>query len=558
MALIRAQGMFAVVVGMSQLGWSQELSQPTTPTVNVNYVTQEQVAATNGNAPATSPVIIQGPLTPPNFVVENPGVARELLPPTSDALTLADVMASVYQSYPMITRARLESGVVAGEQQSANGWWDPKLESYSVNQPLGFYKNYRQSVGLSRNLWWGGYLSSGYRIGRGDFEPWYKERQTDSGGEFKLAWVQPLLQGYSIDPNRVALFQANLRQQSVGPLVQREILENGISAANAYWSWVSAGQVVRTQEQLLRLAQVRMEQIQKQVNEGEVKPAILIFNSQLIAEREFKLLETIRKLRESSFKLSLYLRNDQGQPMVPDDSWLPASFPPLGPIPPGDFNADLSAALDRRPELQLLDFDMRQSQLDLQLARNQTLPQFDLVFDNSKDVGEPASSSGDKTPFESELGFQGSVPLPRNKARGKIQSTQNKIAQIAQYRELQSNKIGIELQTARNALEISAERVNQAEKTVRIAIQYLDLTERAFIQGEGDLLDLNILESKTYDARFYLIDATQEWFAALAAMQRALGLDPLEQAIRLSEAAGALSTPIVVPETIAPLGELPK
>ena len=509
----------------------------------------------NDGSTAETQKAIPSPLTPQNLMVEDPSVARELLPPTANALTLADVIASIYQSYPMITRARLEAGVVAGEQRSANGWWDPKLETYSVNQPLGFYKNYRQSVGLARNLWWGGYLSSGYRIGRGDFEPWYKERQTDLGGEFKLAWVQPLLQGYSIDPNRVSLFQANLRQQAVTPLVQREILDNGVEGANAYWKWVSAGQVVRTQEELLRLAQVRMGQIQKQVDLGEVKASILIFNSQLIAEREFKLLETVRKLREASFKLSLYLRDADGQPMVPDDMWLPSTFPPLGPVPPGDFSADMAAALERRPELQLLDLDSRQSQLDLQLARNQTLPQFDLVLENSQDVGAPASSLRDKSPFESELGFQGSVPLPRNKARGKIQSTQNKLSQIAQYRELQSNKIGVELQTARNAMEIAAERVNQAEKTVRIAIQYLELTERGFNEGEGDLLDLNILESKTYDSRFYLIDATQEWFAALAAMQRALGLDPLEQAIRLNESASAIEATLVIPESIAPRGQ---
>ena len=118
----------------------------------------------NDGSTAETQNAIPSPLTPQNLMVEDPSVARELLPPTTNALTLADVIASIYQSYPMITRARLEAGVVAGEQRSANGWWDPKLETYSVNQPLGFYKNYRQSVGLARNLWWGGYLSSGYRI----------------------------------------------------------------------------------------------------------------------------------------------------------------------------------------------------------------------------------------------------------------------------------------------------------------------------------------------------------------------------------------------------------
>ncbi len=479
-------------------------------------------------------------------------VIRELLPPTTEALMPSDVLASVYQSYPLIQRARLESGVVAGEQRSAIGWWDPKAEAYTLSQPLGFYRNYRQGIGLSRNLWWGGYLSSGYRIGRGEFQPWYKERETDEAGEFKVGWIQPLLQGLAIDSNRVALFQANLRQQAVGPLVQREILDTGLEAYDVYWKWVAAGQVVRTQEDLLRLAQVRMAQMEKLVKEGELKESLLILNQQLIAEREFKLLETIRKLRESSFKLSLYLRNPTGEPMVPEDAWLPPRFPPIGQLPPGDFPADLAQALQRRPELQLLEYDAMQYRLDLQLARNQLMPQLDLALETSQDVGDPASSLQDKSRFETEVGLLGSVPLPRNKARGKIQSTQNKLAQISEYRELQSNKIGIELQTARNGLELASRRVRQAEQTVSIALRYLELAERAFNEGEGDLLDLNILESKAYDARFYLIDAYQEWYSSLAAMQAALGLDPLEQAAQVSDAMIDMPQVPDVPQAVAP------
>ncbi len=479
-------------------------------------------------------------------------IARELLPPTSQALTLSDVMASVYQSFPLINSARLDAQVFGGEQRSAIGAWDPKLDAATVNQPLSYYKNYQHSVGLARNTWWGGYLSSGYRIARGSFEPWYKERETDKGGEFKVAWVQPLLEGFAIDPNRVVLFQANVRQQSVGPRVQREILHHGLDAAIAYWSWVAAGQNVRVQEELLRLAQVRMQQIRKLIDAGDLREATFLFNSQLIAEREFKLLETIRKLRETSFKLSLYLRDENGNPMVPEDAWLPPGFPTIGDLPAGDFARDIAAAVQNRPELRLLELDARQFMLELDLARNQRLPRFDFFVETSKDVGDPATPLGDKSPFEADLGFQGSVPLPRNKALGKIQSTQAKLSQIALYRQFQYNKFGIELQTQRNALAIATQRVKQAEATVRIAVEYLELMESMFYEGEGELLDLNILETKTYDARFYLVEAQLEWFQALAAFQAAMGLDPLEQSIRLAELAPPQQQPL--PRIVAPQG----
>ena len=451
------------------------------------------------------------------------------------SLTPADVVASVYRSYPLILSAQAEAGVASGKNQSAQGWWDPKLEGYSLNQPLGFYRNYRQGIGLARNLWWGGYLSTGYRLGRGEIQPWYKERETDEGGEFKIGWMQPLLQGFELDPNRVALFQSQLHQQQVAPAVQLEVLQGSQEGFIAYWAWVTSGLQVKTQEELLRLATIRVQQIEKLIAAGDEEEASVIFNEQLIAERKSKLLDTIRKLRETGFKLSIYLRDEQGKCVVPDDAWLPMRFPPVGNAEVLDFDTSLSEALSRRPELEIIDLLESSSQWDLRLARNQLLPELDLLIENSQDVGDPASSLRDKSRFETEIGIQGSVPLPRNKARGKIQETQAKLNQIAFKRQLQSDKIQAELRRALNALSIASQRAKESEVAVRSAMRFLELAERGYLLGEFDLVDLNILESKAYEARFLLLATFQEWFVALSDLQAAMGVDPLEQAMTLSE-----------------------
>jgi hypothetical protein len=43
-----------------------------------------------------------------------------------------------------------------------------------------------------------------------------------------------------------------------------------------------------------------------------------------------------------------------------------------------------------------------------------------------------------------------------------------------------------------------------------------------------------LLESKVTEYELKLIEAQQRWFSALANMQTALGLDPIEQAIGIS------------------------
>ncbi len=420
------------------------------------------------------------------------------------------------RAYPVIEQARLQGGVAGGEVLSANGFYDHKLQGYTLSDPTGVYRNYRQGIGLARQLWWGGYLSAGYRLGRGDFEPWYKERETDKSGEFKLGLVQPLLQGRAIDPARVALFQANLRQQAVAPEIERTILVTALEGSQQYWSWVAAGSTLVAQRELLELAEKRTKQLEELNRVGKIKSLDLILNAALVAERQIKVIEADQKYRASGFKLSLFLRDEVGQPMMPSDDWLPKQFPMVQPLPPGNFDADLAAALLQRPEPRLINLEVQQVNWDNRLARNQTLPQLDLITEGSQDAGDPASSANDKSRFELEVGLQGELPIQRRKARGKIQSTNAKLAQLQQKLLFQQQKIGVELTTARNALDNANNAVIQAEAALRNAITTLDLSNFAFEKGQIDLLYLNLLESKANEYEIKLIESQFKWFAALA------------------------------------------
>ncbi len=452
----------------------------------------------------------------------------------TEGLTLADVMASLYRAYPKIAAARQESPIASGLLTEAYGYYDTKLYGYTLSEPTGFYENYRQGIGVARQTWWGGYVSAGYRVGRGDFAPWYKERETDKSGEFKLSTSFPLLQGRAIDPQRLAVFQSSLALQAAQPLVQQAILTAARDAAMVYWMWVEAGAILQAQRELLQIAQTRGEQFEIGFKAGKFAEIDLILNSQLIAERNTKLLETEQKYRATSFKLSLYLRDEAGRRLVPSDDWLPTHFPAIVPQE-GNYEQDLAAALLQRPEPRLLQLELRTIELDRQLACNQLLPRLDVVAEASQDMGEAASTSNDKGEFELLLGLQGEVPIQRRKARGKIQSTSAKMAQINEKLRLQRDTIGAELQNAYNALMIAAQVVEQAEISLRAAIESLDRYQFAFERGKIDLIYLNLLESKANETEIKLVEAQRVWFAALADMQLTLGLDPLDQAMKVSE-----------------------
>ncbi|KAA5546340.1 TolC family protein [Roseiconus nitratireducens] len=462
-----------------------------------------------------------------------PGTAEETESPDS-GLQLSDVIASLYRFYPEITQARELGRIANGELVSAYGAYDTKFNAHSLSEPTGFYRNYRNGLGLARQTWWGGYLSAGYRIGRGYYQPWYKERQTDDAGEFKLSVATPLLQGRAIDAERVAVFQASLARQAATPQVQKVILDTSLQAATVYWDWVAAGAILQAREELLDLAERRGEQFEAGLEAGKFAEIDVVLNNQLIAERRAILLKSQQKYRATSFKLALFLRDEEGQPLVPNDQWLPEQFPEIEMPTTEGFEQDLAAAISRRPEPQILRLQLQQTNLDRRLAYNQMLPNLDFVAEASQDMGAPATKDDDKGWFELVIGFRSEVPIQRRKARGKVQSTSAKMIQINEKIRLVQDKIATELLTAFNALTLASEIVEQTEISLLAAIDTLERYRFAFERGKIDLIYLNLLETKTNEAEIKLVEAQRDWFLALASLQVTLGLDPLDQAVVVS------------------------
>jgi outer membrane protein TolC len=488
-----------------------------------------QGAVTDDQAVESLPVAIPDPepIQAESGMIESD--EREVMDPP-ESLTVADVIASVYRSYPSINQARQQARLANGLLVEAYGEYDTKLKASTFNEPTGFYKNYRHGIGVARQNWWGSNVSAGYRVGRGIFQPWYLERETEKGGEFKIGLMQPLLQGRAIDPQRFAVFQASLERQAADPILQQAILETARDAVIAYWGWVAAGASLQAQRNLLRLAEIRGEQFQVGVQAGQFAEIDIVLNRQLIAERRAKAFEAEQKFRATALKLSLYLRNEQGQPMQPDDEWLLPSFPVIESLPELSFSQEVIAAMQRRPEPRRLQIELRQLDLDRRLAQNQVLPRFDFVIEGSQDVGQAGSKSDDKGDFVLVVGAASEVPIQRSKARGKLQSTAAKITQTREKLRLQQDKIAVELQTALSNLNLAAQVAEQAELALVTAV---DTTERyriAFDRGLIDLIYLNLLETKQAESAVKLIEARQAWFVELAAYQAAAGLDPLDQA----------------------------
>lgn len=441
-------------------------------------------------------------------------------------LPLQQVHTSVIEQFPLVIAAVQEAQVVAGKQQSARGAFDVKLAAESLNMPQGYYKNYRHLVKAEQPLFAGGAVYGQYRVGDGFFQPWYGERETNEGGEFKLGIAAPLLRGRSIDERRAEIYRANLQAGAVDPLIRQQQIESLLLASFVYWSWVGAGQMYLTTNALLNVAEERNRGLLRQVELGNLARTEVQQNERLIAAREAKLIEANRKLQGAAVKLSLFLRDSAGDPIVPAVKQLPLGFPLLTDPRQQPLDEAITAALDRRPELQLLQIDRQLISIDLQLGENELLPNLTAVMESSKDVGGPASSKRDKTPFELEAGLLFDVPLQRNKAQGKMQAARGKLSQLTLKQQFTVNKIVAEVQDAQLARVAAFERVAKTRENAALAKELVQAEYRSFALGNSDLLRIAIQEAAELDAQLLEIEARQDYFQAEAQYQAAIGVSP--------------------------------
>jgi outer membrane protein TolC len=451
-----------------------------------------------------------------------PGV--EAAPLNQRVVTLEDVLSSVENHFPLLIAAAAEQQVADGKLLAAQGAFDLQARASTINQPLGFYQNYRAGALLSQPLYdSGGYLYGGYKLGRGDFPTWYKDRQTDGNGEYAVGFGLPLLQNRQIDKRRAELFQADLNSQAVEPMVRTQLIFFSRDAAHAYWYWVALGQTMQVARNQLQLAEARVQQIALRVEKGDLPEIATIDNDRFIAARQTKLIEANRKFQAASIKLSLFLRTPDGQPFLPGASQLPADFPTVVDFTEANFDGDLAEAIAARPEIRELDFELEKVNVDLAAAENQMLPKLDAIVEASKDTGTPASFIEDKTPFEMEAGLLAEVPLQRREARGKFRAAQGKQAQLMAKREFIVNKITTGLQDAYSAILNAHDRFEQARINKNLAIRSLEIGRQQFQAGDIDLIVLNIYEQAEAEAELQVIDAEAEYFSALADYHAAIG-----------------------------------
>ena len=440
-------------------------------------------------------------------------------PRPTTPVTLDEVLGSAESSYPMLLAAIEERAVARGKELSALGAFDAKLEVESVANQFGYYKNRTGGAKVEQPLAdWGGEIFGGYKRGQGNFGPWEEDLLTLSSGEWRGGVRLPLLRDRETDERRTDLLLARLGVELANASIEKQRLKLLEAAAKTYWSWVAAGAKLEVAEALLALAEARVAQVEEAAAAGEIAEIEIADNQRAVFERRAAVVSAGRELQNAALELSLFLRDAQGAPRIAERERLPG-FPEPEPIPSERLELDLLEALDRRPEMTGTLVEVRRNQAELELARNQLLPQIDFTARYGRDSG-----SGSITKRGSELvaGISLTSPFQRRKAKGAVAIQEARLSQLGQELRFARNRIEVEVRDAFSELEAALARLELARQELTAAQRLADAERERFELGDSTLFVVNLRELAAAGARLRVASALADCHKAAAEYRAAI------------------------------------
>lgn len=454
-----------------------------------------------------------------------PPAPQELAVPDAtrkEPLRFGEVLASVDKRYPPYLAALLERDLASGRLLQASGGFDPNLSAKVGGQLRGYYEATTFEALLEQPLTTGDTIYGGYRVSDG-FLPDYDKSRTQDDGMVLLGVRLPVFRDRGIDRRRATLRQAELDAEIADPTIARARIDFRRAAGRAYFAWVAAGQRLAVARELLRLASDRSADLQRAVDSQLLAPIDVVDNNRLLAQREVFVARADRLLQQAALELSLFLRDERDRPLVPPEAWLPPAFEPLTSVMPDDLAFAVALALRQRPELRRLELQIERVDTDRQLAENQTMPNLDLVFEASRELGGENYNDIDRNNVF--VGGEFKFPLRRRDALGRLEFAQAQLHRLRLEVQFARDRIENEVADARSAVLMAAAQRDAARSNAVLADQMVAAERRALDLGRSDLLRIQLREAQLADARMLAVEAEFEYCRAQVDLRAAMGDD---------------------------------
>lgn len=434
------------------------------------------------------------------------------------ALRLEDVLEKVERNYPPLLAALAERSIADGEVIQALGRFDFLLQAQVEADRFGYYENQRLSVGFDQALkGWGASVYGGWREGGGGFAPYAGQLETRDGGEWRGGVKLPLGRNRAIDERRGGLAKARIGTLLAELSIDQQRLLVRQMAARRYWDWVAAGQRLKAAEEVLRVASERDGALKEAAALGQIPRVEVTENRRQILQRQSQVVEAERAMQQASIELSLFYRDEAGQPRLAGQEQMPGSLPPTGTLSEEQVARDMAGALRQRPEIARLQQQAEQLRVDIRLARNDAMPALDLSAGFTTESGQGQVKRG---PSELKASLRFELPFQRRAAAGKLAAAEAKLSQAGRREEYARNQVEAEVRDAASAVRNAHGRAVLAREEAEVAQDLAEAERERFRLGDSTLFTVNLREQAAVDAEIRKVTATGDYLRAMTVYEQ--------------------------------------
>lgn len=380
------------------------------------------------------------------------------------------------------------------------------------------------------------------------FNPYYL-------ASLNLAITQPLLKNAGMNAVKHQLKLAIIDADSNEAQTLVDASNTIAQVEDAYWNLVAAWRNVAIQEDALKQA-VEQEQSVSRLAKGGVAPPVTVVETQTqVANFQNQLFSALQNVSQLQNQLKSLIVSDAGDPI-----WR-ANLVPSSPVQElpssGDLDTIVAEAEQKRPEVRQVADQRRAADLDKVYAKNQALPQADLVVQymsngfagllqpvpNFETKGcnlptdscptPPPQSIGNETKAfhnmwtaaypQFNIAFVVNFPLENNTARGLKQIAAQEEDQAAIERQALDQRIETEARNALQTYQSALSRLSAASQAREAAQSVYASEVRRFHNGASTTFLVLQRQVELAEARGRELQAQADLNKAVVELQRVQG-----------------------------------
>jgi outer membrane protein TolC len=337
------------------------------------------------NCGAAAPLLAQATRSPSQpLVVQAPQVLR---------LTADEAVRLAIENNLGIRVARIDPQIEDLNIVGARAGWSPAfsttLQTNSSDSPNQNFlagaqggrtsnDQFTGNFGLQQTLRWGGQYDVGFDNSRLNTNNPFSTFSPQLRAALTLNYTQPLLRNFGIDGIRQQVLVSSKNREIADVSLRQTLVTTTRTVRNAYWDLAFAIASLDVQRQSLDLAEESLRNTRARVEIGTTPPIDIVAAESEVARRREAVIVAEAQIATAEDTLRTLIFD----PATPD-FWTiriePTELPPFQPVVV-DVEAAVSAALDRRTDLEQARKQIEANDINVRFYRNQTLPDVSASF----------------------------------------------------------------------------------------------------------------------------------------------------------------------------------